>query len=413
MNWTLLKDFRLLWLLNVFTHVGYSFVAPMIDPFLRHDPLHGDARHYDTVAWSLAQGGDFSLEPHRAPLFPLLMSVVYRVVGHEPEVVRVLNGVFVLLGAVFLMPFVVKRFGPRVGRWFLALYALNPIIIFIGGWLYTEALMLMLLGAVVWQYYEARQRSYPLTRVAGIGLLLGLISLTRSNGVLFGGLLALWMAYDAPVGRRLWIAPVALGLMTVLVAPWTYRNYMVWHRFQPVAWAGRALWISNNDLTDGRAMRDEDLTRGVLDGRPIVVQQELKGLNKVEVEEVCGRIGAEWVRTHPAKFVALWPRKLYHTLTPISYSPSSHLIAKPPGRMHLIADVVYFIYLAIVLYGAAVVWRRTWRDTAPYWLFCFTLLFSALVFNGASRYTVPVMPLFAIWFGCAMVHSFAGRTDNE
>jgi len=85
------------------------------------------------------------------------------------------------------------------------------------------------------------------------GLVVGLATLARSDGVLLGVPFALAFARELWVGRRLpsarvigWAAALACaGLFVVVVGPWFYRQLEVFGSIAPSAANGRILWISD------------------------------------------------------------------------------------------------------------------------------------------------------------------------
>ncbi|MGC8788198.1 MAG: hypothetical protein ACP5Q1_12305, partial [Anaerolineae bacterium] len=53
----------------------YAFLAPQVDPFLKANPLHGDAASYDGIARNLLAGYGFASSPGKPtafwpPLYP-------------------------------------------------------------------------------------------------------------------------------------------------------------------------------------------------------------------------------------------------------------------------------------------------------------------------------------------------------
>ncbi|MCS7065268.1 MAG: hypothetical protein NZL85_03215, partial [Fimbriimonadales bacterium] len=94
MRWTLW-----LWAFVVVVRVGYALLAVQIDPFLRRDPLHGDAAVHDRIAWTLVSEGRYVYEKglQVAPAYIWLMAGVYALVGHQPQAVRLVNALLGLL----------------------------------------------------------------------------------------------------------------------------------------------------------------------------------------------------------------------------------------------------------------------------------------------------------------------------
>jgi len=85
------------------------------------------------------------------------------------------------------------------------------------------------------------------------GLVVGLATLARSDGVLLGVPFALAFARELWVSRRVpgaraigWVAALACaGLFAIVVAPWFYRQLEVFGSIAPSAANGRILWITD------------------------------------------------------------------------------------------------------------------------------------------------------------------------
>ncbi|MER3558379.1 MAG: hypothetical protein C4336_02130 [Armatimonadota bacterium] len=137
------------WVGVVLLRMGYAWLAPQIDPFLRHDPLHGDAQVHDQMAWTLVQEGrlQFVKGLQTAPAYIWLMAGVYGVVGHEPQAVRIVNALLGVLALWGLWRVAVRWLGRRYAFVVVALATIHPHLLMLSGWLYTENLMVPL---VVW-----------------------------------------------------------------------------------------------------------------------------------------------------------------------------------------------------------------------------------------------------------------------
>src|SRR5439155_17332555 len=125
-------------------------------------------------------------------------------------------------------------------------------------------------------------------RAIGVGALMGALMLIRPAGVyLFAGIAAAWWVASG-WRRGLGFAAVSLAVAALVVAPWTYRNYHVFHSFVPISiqdasqlygsfnddaahdsklpYAWRPVTTRDRDLFDRRnAMPDDELRRKLID----------------------------------------------------------------------------------------------------------------------------------------------------
>ena len=174
----------------------------------------------------------------RPPAYPVFLAAVYAVAGHPAPSIGRLAGAFLGTLAVALTGLIALRlWGKRVGILALSIAAVAPPLVILSTALISEALFVpVVLGAVA-SALEARrsERRYRWAIVTGV--LVGVAGLTRTNGLIL--LLPLSLAFAPMRSRRrprAWAAPAVLIVAAcVTVAPWTARNWLVFHSFIPVS----------------------------------------------------------------------------------------------------------------------------------------------------------------------------------
>ena len=101
--------------------------------------------------------------------------------------------------------------------------------------LMTETLFLMLELLFIWLCLRAGDRP-TLARFAAAGLCAGLATLTRPNLLPLLPLLPLWGAVVFRRDGRALAKSLAVPAVAVAtIAPWAYRNSVVFHKFIPVS----------------------------------------------------------------------------------------------------------------------------------------------------------------------------------
>src|SRR6267378_5416473 len=113
-----------------------------------HATPSSDPAEYDEIAWNLARGAGFSFGGPGAaiptafvpPLLPWVVSLLYRVVGHQFFAALLLQ---CAIGA--LVPLLIEALGSAMfsgpaGRLAGWLAALHPLLVFFSGYLLTETL---------------------------------------------------------------------------------------------------------------------------------------------------------------------------------------------------------------------------------------------------------------------------------
>jgi len=192
------------------------------------------------IARSLMDSGRFAdpyvlptgYTAHLPPVQPILLSWIYRSVGLGPEgeMVRMVLNSFLLSLAISLFPLITAELNLswQAGMW-AGLAACWPSHLGEVQTVFGEPLTVLL---VTFAFYLAL-RSRPLAAVAasGIlaqGLLLGFITLLNpvaSLGVAALLPLSYLLAPDKHTRSHLLRSAAVLGIATLMVAPWTLRNY--------------------------------------------------------------------------------------------------------------------------------------------------------------------------------------------
>ncbi|MEA2479394.1 MAG: hypothetical protein QOJ07_1316 [Thermoleophilaceae bacterium] len=258
--------------------IRLAFIAATPD----YRPKHDD-RDYDRLACALVTGDGYPRESPRAPAgddcrraapsaeptafrppgFPMFLAGIYTVarpLGIDRwTAARVAQAVLGALAAALIGLIALRLWGRTTALVAIALAAVYPPLILIGGSLLTEPLFVALvLGtlAAVLAYRADPRRSL----LIGAGVLAGLTALTRTNGVLLLLPLALLVfgAGAAAAARRTRAghAAVFVAIALVTVAPWTIRNAVALHSFVPVSTeAGSALAGTYNDAARTNPVR--------------------------------------------------------------------------------------------------------------------------------------------------------------
>lgn len=210
-----------------------------------------DTTHYDTAAKSLVAGQGFGPSLHYyqtykyyclEPTYPLFLATIYSMFGQDYFAVRLAQVILSMLHMVLIFFIAQKLLPIRLHLWVLGITAVYPFFIYISGLLYVTqlfSLLLTLACALFLIYFEKRRVLW----VALAALTLGFAMQTRP--VLIPGLLlfVLWIYFLPGLKKRKKIAHILMivGIVSVVFAPWTLRNYRVFGTFSP----GRACLAEN------------------------------------------------------------------------------------------------------------------------------------------------------------------------
>jgi 4-amino-4-deoxy-L-arabinose transferase-like glycosyltransferase len=373
-------------------------------------PPSGDEIDYHYIAEHLADGEGFRLEngqltARRPPLYPVTLSLAYRIYGASTPVGRILQ---VLLG-VALVPlvfFIARRFFAVGAAWIAScLVALNPFLIFSGAYLLTENLYILLLLAGVWIASEAVWGSAPWRFAVFAGIVFGLADLCRPTA----SLVAVWVALaivvfgGGRIRRRFARAAVLLAAVFVALVPWAVRNHAVFGRWIfSTTHGGITFYQGNNPAV----LEYPQYYGGVAPLYMLPGYDVLKTKPEVEKDEAARSMGREFLLSNKAKIPILVWRKFerfwrFQSDVGLSGVRSGWWWNKesPLGRMaaSLDAGLVYSVFvIPLFVVGLAAGWTCRKRFFLLGGVVAVHTLVS-LVFHGSLRMRIPIEPVIAMF----------------
>lgn len=224
--------------------------------FLALEPassLAGDEHTWTIWGAQVLAGHDVAFSPVRfrlifyPPLYPYFIGVCYALLG-SLSAVRACQAV----AGTLLIPAVgrigSRLFGRKPGTVAAGIAAFYPDLVWFSVHFWSETLFLVLL---YWALERLLAADASDSRAAAglAGLLWGLAILTRETAFYFTPVVALWLVWRRPREGALPRAAAFLLAATLAVAPWTYRNWVVYRAFVPVSTAGALnLWQGNAGL---------------------------------------------------------------------------------------------------------------------------------------------------------------------
>lgn len=373
------------------------------------DTLLGDAQAYD--AWAIEIGRDFwGKEPFfQAPLYPYFLAAIYRVFGHDPDAVRMIQALLGSGACVLLAEAGRSFFSERVGLLagvLLACYA--PALFFEGILqkasldLFLTTLLLLLLGRVL---RGARQRDLLLTGVA-----LGLLALTRENSMIWLPIVLVWLALRERQAlasfARTRAAPLLLGV-TLVLGPVALRNYAVSGQLiVTTSQFGQNFYIGNNPDADGtyRSLRFGHGGAQFERTDAIELAEQATG-SKLDASEVShywsnrawsfiGSSPLRWSKLMLKKWLLVWnARELPDSDEPAVYEDASWLLA---GLDRVLSFGTLF---PIALVGAVLASNA---GRLLHWL-ALGLSASIALFFVVERYRYPLVPILLLFAAFALL----------
>jgi 4-amino-4-deoxy-L-arabinose transferase-like glycosyltransferase len=387
-----------------------------VDP----NPLDGrfdDTEFYDASAKALAEGkGYLNFEQKPTARWPIgysgLVASLYVVFGHNVLAPKALN---VFLGAATVLAVYVlaaRLFDRRVGLVAAALLALFPGQIFFSTLVMTEVLFAALLTTVIllvvlWTLppkadpppTEKDERP-AVYKVLLLGLLLGYGAITRGEGgMLILVVLLIW--WLARIGWRSFLqrSAILLAGVVMIMAPWTIRNFLVFHAPVFVSTAlGSALWQGNR--ADAYTPHDWGFDTKFYDEYANVPYPR----KEVEMNNAALREAVDFIVHNPGTEAELVFKKLYHLyredaigLVWIDQTGGQPSIPDSlQEKLGTVANAYYFVILGWV--ALTVPFWFSFRDRSRFLLPLMIAVLTAthLLFIPNPRYHFAFIPIFCI-----------------
>jgi 4-amino-4-deoxy-L-arabinose transferase-like glycosyltransferase len=360
-----------------------------------------DQLSYDALARSLLAGRGYSFTENWYPftpantptahwsfIYPLYLAGIYAITGYHPLVARLVQGI---VGGA-LICFLVYLIGRRVvneetGLMGAGLAAVYGYFIYFNVALMTETFFIVLVLVSLYLSLELKEKP-TLARWVLLGLALGLAGLLRQTVLLFVPFLLLWLFWELKKNDiHWWYFTVPVVVIILIIAPWTIRNYQVYHQFLLLnSNAGYAVYASNNPNlgTDWR----NDLV-------VVPLPEELVGQNEAELDRALTRKGLQFILADPQRYLWLTLNK---TLEYFKFWPSSD-----SSRISNLNRMLSFgLYLPFMLLGLYLSFSR-WRSFALLYLFMVVHTGIHLLSWPAPRYRLPVDAVSMVFAGLTLV----------
>lgn len=354
-----------------------------------------DAVEFNTLGLHLASGLGYCvrvghLSAFRAPGFPFLLSLLYRIRFESYPLVYCSLCAIGALTCVVVYCIAAHVLTDNQARVAGVVAALDFSQIYSCTLLLSECLFIFLVSLVVLCIlrYLATESFLVL---AAAGACLGYASLTRPAAFLLLPILVLVIICRNRERLFRSVLPVILfGLFTTaVIAPWAVRNYQVFGKFVLFTTnGGSTFYGSNNDIVSHDPYYlGSWVPTTILPHRDWIVAAP----DEVEHDAREMALGKKWVREHLAIMPFLELCKVLRLWLPDASSGN---------RVYRLAEAVTYVpELVLSLFGIAVCLRKPNRTVA--WcaihsLVAMTLL-TALIFYGSDRFRSGALPALAIY----------------
>ncbi len=375
---------------TVIALVAIALVLRIVTALVLGNELYfADEATYVDAARRLSSGEGFAAQYSNVPAYPALLTMLSASVATSVVWLRVAQAVVTAFGAGLTFTLAQRLFGRTAAIATAGIYALDPLLVVAAGLLYPEAIAATLMVAMVLAACEAVRRN-SIAASTLTGALLGLLALFRPVALAVVPVVVLWIALN--IGGRssrrgLHGSVVALVCLLVL-APWTYRNYLIHGRLMPVSTAGTAI---------------APVTHGEIERRGLTASLLLKAWREPGV--LATRMTREF-----GHFWELAPERLMtddSVRRQALHNRDRRLPTQPMfdrSLRDLVSAASFGVELILALAGLVLLWRAHRREAVLLASIVLAYAVGYALFLGKLRYRIPILPLV---FLCAGVGASA------
>ena len=376
--------------------------------------LLGDSRGYDEWAQRIAAGDWLGTDVfYQAPLYPYFLGAIYATLGRDLLIVRVVQIVLGSAACVCLGLAGARLFSRRTGLVAGLMLALYAPAVFFDGLLQKAVLDAFLICVALW-IFSALLREPGGTGVrrdarswALLGIVLGLLSLTRENAVVFVGVILAWALVQRGAART--IVPFALGLALVLV-PVALRNYAFGGGlYITTSQFGTNFYLGNNAVTDGTA-GSLIAGRGSVEFErqdAVTLAERAMGQTLTPAEVSSYWTGRAWafITNEPVRWLTLLGRKtaLLWNTTEMLDTESLESYAEWSTPIRVLSWIGHFgILVPLAIVGLLLTWSeraRLW----PIYVMVAAYAASVVLFFVYARYRYPLVPFLVLFAAAGVV----------
>lgn len=365
----------------------------------RDRPIVLDETTYDQVARNLVAGHGFSKgdtdadrapTAERAPSYVLVVAACYRLVGHHPRAVFLVQIVFdaISLGLVYWLA---RRWfaSPRVALVAAAMFGAYPPFVIMATQLLTESFATLALLAAVACFVATLERPrWP--ALVGSGVALGAAALAKSQLAPVAAVLALASIPDLGLVRALRRTLAVVLVATLVMSPWIIRNARVFHAFIPgVSTGGVALWLGSGAY-DGRTIGGFD--------SPLVsdsLRAALLPMSEMERNRWGSHEALRVIAGHPARYAWLSMKKCFQLWFNLGYDSR-------PSRASLALATLNLVLFGLAIIGLGRGAANAWGARFIGWLAAFWTVVH-VPFSTQVRYSYPFFALLVIFSAAGLV----------
>jgi 4-amino-4-deoxy-L-arabinose transferase-like glycosyltransferase len=278
--------------------------------------------------------------------------------------------------------------GDRIAALAAWLCVLDPLAIALAcKSIWYTTLSALLAALLLWATLAVHDSKKPAVWI-GYGLLWGVELLTHPTFLVLMPVALLWLVWPRPDSRwldskRLRLSALACFTAVLCCAPWTVRNFVVFHHFVPLrSDFGFELWRDNHD---GPALHPNGSG---------VEHDAFSSLGEYAYVKERQHEALAWVGTHPVAYMRKTARRVMHFWFDVVYPLSTFVHG---GTWFFRVKFLYICALLVMALGGLIIVRRGRREY--FWLLAsFPAIFPLVYYFALARdfHRVPIDPVLAI-----------------
>ncbi len=370
-----------------------------------------DAFIYIQRARALA-AGDWLGSPDfvHAPLYAYVLGVI-RLLGGEFWAYRIVQCVFGATACALLVVIGARLFSRTTGIIAGLLLALYPPALFFDGLIQKTSLTLLLSTTLLWLLIPHAPAT-PWWRWGLVGVVAGLLALTRQNTLALAPLVVAWIVFGCgvrPWRRRLLDTGVYLAGLVLTLLPWAVRNQHVLGDFVlTTPNFGQNFAMGNTAEATGTYMEFKTGSGRGEDEQLYWTQEVARAIGRTptaqEVSDYYLNQALTWMRSDPAAWLRLQFKKLWMVCNAYEFYDTEDLYLYREHAPLLRLDHVWHFGVLLPLAAAGLVltlpqWRRLWLLYG--WLVLNAL--AVVIFVVFGRYRFPLIPVLCVLAAAGLV----------
>ncbi len=369
------------------------------------DALIEDGQSYGEWSDRLAAGDWIGKEIfYQAPLYPYFLGVVKSWLGESLETIRLVQITLGSLACALLFAAGRIAFDRRAGIAAGILLALYPSAIFFDACI-QKANLGLVWGCALLLAIALLQRERTALRWLALGVLLGLMMLTREESILLIPVLAGW-GWFALRERKLTHGLAWLGGLALVLAPVVWRNHAVGDQWVlTTSQAGSNFYIGNGPQANGTYVPLKPGRSNVAyerrDAIDLAEAESGRKLTPKEVSSFWFDRSFTWIRENPGDWLVLMGRKFVLLLNAYEM-PDAEDIYFYERHVPLLRALNWILPFGVLTsLGIAGLWaqRRRWRELSGVLLVLAVAAAGVLAFYVFARYRYTIIPGLTLFAG--------------